>query len=79
MEAFTSYLSTSVFVTIGSLSSPHMVLTIRIVTSNFHNAALGYGLLVPGYLYRSHHGLTRIAKAPWWPVIEHIPLTVDFL
>ena len=70
---------TCIFVAISGFGRPLIILGIGVVTRNLHHAALGYRLLVPGNLYRSHHGLTGKAEATRWTVIEHIPLTIDLL
>ena len=68
-----------IFVAVGSLGRPFIVFGIGVITRNLHHAALCHRLLVPGNLYRSHHGLTGKAEATWGTVVEHIPLTIDLL
>jgi len=78
-KPLTRHLGTGVFVAVGSLRRPHIILREGVVTGNLHHTALGHRLLVPSDLHRSYHRLTGVAETTWRTVIEHVPLTVDFL
>ena len=71
LETLAGHLGSRILHTIGS--------TGRHLTGNHHSSTLADGFLVPRYLHRSNHRLTRIAKATWRTVIEDIPLAIDLL
>ena len=79
VEALTRHFSTRVFIAICSLGSPFVVLHEWVVAGDAHLTTLGNRFLVPGNLHRSNHWLTGIAEATWWTMVEHVPLTIDFL
>ena len=79
LEAFTGHFGTRIFVAVAGLGRPFVVLGKRVVANDAHLAALSHGLFVPFNLDGCHHRLAGIAETTGRTVIEHIPLTVDFL
>ena len=79
LEALAGDLCTTIFVAIGSLSCPYIVLSEGIVGGDANLSALGHGLLVPLNLDGRHHCLTSVGIAARWTMVEDIPLAVDFL
>ena len=79
MESLTRHLGTCIFHTIRSIGCPLVVLGIGVVCRNAHLSALSYSFLVPLYLDRGYHCLTRKTETTGRTMIEDIPLTIDFL
>ena len=79
LETLRGDLSTRVFHAVAGFCGPFVVLGVWVVAHDAHLAAVSHGFLVPFNLHRSHHRLTGIAEATRRTMIEHIPLTVDFL
>src|SRR5690606_13132443 len=79
MEAFRSYLRSSVFTALAVFRCPDIVFSIWVIGSYAYCSALRYGLFIPFDRYRGYHGLTSKTKSSVRPVINSIPLVIDQL
>ena len=79
LESFRSDFCSRVFCVVGCFGGPDAFLVVWIVCPDNHFSAFFHRFLIPLDGNGSNDRLTGKPKSTWWAMIEHIPLTVDFL
>ena len=79
LEALRGDLGARIASAVGSRCRPLIVLDKGVVSHDAHHSTVGHRFLVADDFHGCHHGLAGIAKPAWRTMVEHIPLTIDFL